>query len=197
MKEFWDNMYKGKEFIYWEKPNKFFAENILNYKPWRILLPADWEWRNWVFSAVRGWDVFCFDISEVWKDKAEVLAKKNNVNIDYTIQDYKNLTYKIDSFDLIVLSYTHFVNHSKKEYQEFLDKYLKKGWIVILEWFSKKHLWRQWWPQNINMLFNIENIQKDFNNYEEIYLKEEEVLLEEGKWHNAKSIVIRYIGKKR
>lgn len=204
MNNFWNKMYSEKEFIYWEEPNKFFAENIVKLEPWKILLPADWEWRNWVFAGKMWWEVFCFDVSEVWKEKALKLAEKNNVEINYEIADFKKLNApwrkcpwgEGNSFDCIVLTYLHFINHSKKEFQKFLDKYLKKWWIVILEWFSKKHFWRNWWPKNIDMLFDLEEIKSDFENYEIIKSEEKKVKLEEGKWHSWESILVRFIWKK-
>lgn len=98
---------------------------------------------------------------------------------------------------MFVLTFTHFINHKKQEFKKYLDKYLKVDWIVILEWFSKNHLWRQWWPKNIDMLFDIETLKNDFKNYEIISLEEKKVILDEWKWHSWESIVVRFIGKKR
>jgi hypothetical protein len=196
MSKFWNEKYSWEDYFYWEKPNDFFAENISKIKPWKILLPADWEWRNWVFAAKLWWEVFCFDVSEVWKNKALSLAEKNNVKINYEIFDFKKLDYPENNFDCIVLTYLHFISHSKKEFQEFLDKYLKVWWIIILEWFSKKHFWRQGWPKNIDILFDLEEIKADFKNYEIIIWEEKEINIEEGKWHNWESILVRFIWKK-
>lgn len=190
-------MYSEKEFIYWEEPNKFFADNIKKYKPWKILIPADWEWRNWVYAAKLWWDVFCFDVSDVWKNKALKLAEENDVKIDYKIYDFKELDYTENSFDSIVLTYLHFINHKEKHFKIFLDKYLKIWWIVILEWFSKKHFWRQWWPQNIDILFDLEDIGNDFSDYEIIKSEEKEIKLDEGIWHKAESILVRFVWKKK
>lgn len=197
MSEFWNKMYEWEEYIYWENSNDFFAESLVWLKPWKILLVADWEWRNWVFASKKWWEVFCFDVSEVWKNKALKLAEKNNTEINYIISDFKNLDYPKNSFDCIVLTFTHFINHKKQEFKKYLDKYLKVDWIVILEWFSKNHLWRQWWPKNIDMLFDIETLKNDFKNYEIISLEEKKVILDEWKWHSWESIVVRFIGKKR
>jgi ubiquinone/menaquinone biosynthesis C-methylase UbiE len=163
------------------------------WNPWIILFPADWEWRNWVFSSKLWWEVFCFDISEVWRNKALKLAEKNNVKINYSISDFKKLEYNENSFDCIVLTYLHFINHKEKEFTKYLDKYLKVGWTVILEWFSKKHFGRQGWPKNIDILFDLNEIKKDFSNFEILKLEEKEVKLEEGKWHNWESILVRFV----
>jgi len=197
MSKLWNEMYAWDEYVYWEKPNDFFAENISWLNPWKILLVADWEWRNWVFAWKKWWDVFCFDLSDVWRDKALKLAEKNNANINYIISDFKNLDYMENIFDCIVLTYAHFINHKEQEFQKYLEKYLKVSWTVILEWFSKKHLWRQWWPKNIEMLFDIDILKNDFKNFEITNLEEKKIILDEWKWHSWESIVIRFIWKKK
>lgn len=101
MSEFWNKMYEWEEYIYWENSNDFFAESLVWLKPWKILLVADWEWRNWVFASKKWWEVFCFDVSEVWKNKALKLAEKNNTEINYIISDFKNLDYPKNSFDCL------------------------------------------------------------------------------------------------
>jgi hypothetical protein len=46
------------------------------------------------------------------------------------------------------------------------------------------------------MLFSKESIRKDFPDFEILLLEEVEVELNEGKFHNGLSSVIRFIGKK-
>ncbi len=46
------------------------------------------------------------------------------------------------------------------------------------------------------MLFSTAEIAADFSNYEIIELAEKEVDLKEGLYHNGKSSVIRFVGRK-
>ena len=196
MKWYWDNKYDWTEFIYWSKPNEYFSEKILELKPWKILLPWDWEWRNWVFAAKIWWDVYSLDWSSIWKQKAENLANKNNVKIDYKISSFKDASYQENFIDCIVLTYTHFINHGNNDYSNFLNKYLKKWWFIIFEWFSKSHLWKKWWPKNIDMLYSLDDIKKDFESYKILELKECDVLLNEWSSHSWESTVIRLFWEK-
>lgn len=52
-------------------------------------------------------------------------------------------------------------------------------------------------PDDVNMLYAKEEILADFENYEIINLTEEEILLEEGKYHVGKGSVIRFVGRKK
>lgn len=203
MKAFWDKRYAEKEMAYGEKPNEFFASQLAQLQSGKILLPAEGEGRNAIHSATLGWEVSAFDISKEGKQKAEILAQNNNVKIEYSVGGFDEIKYKENYFDCIGLIFAHFPAPVKSEYHKILDRYLKKGGIVILEAFSKTQLKfntknpSAGGPKNIDMLFSIAEIKQDFSNYEIIELSEKEVNLKEGLYHNGISSVIRFVGKKK
>lgn len=203
MKEFWDKRYAENEMAYGKEPNSFFATQISKLQTGNILLPAEGEGRNAIYSAKLGWDVSAFDISIEGKKKADLFAKNSNVSIDYKVHGFDKINYKKEYFDCIGLIFAHFPPHLKSEYHKLLDVYLKKDGILILEGFSKKHIKyntenpKSGGPKNIDMLFSIEEIKKDFSDYEIIELSEKDEVLNEGAFHNGKSSVIRFVGKKK
>ncbi|WP_317191615.1 hypothetical protein [Fulvivirga sediminis] len=83
-----------------------------------------------------------------------------------------------------------------------LDETLKTGGLIIFEAFSKTHLELRMknpkvgGPKDLESLFSKEEVASDFANYEPLYFHEELVLLNEGKYHNGESSVIRFVGKK-
>lgn len=203
MKEFWDKRYADKEMAYGSEPNEFFKNQLPKLDVGKILLPAEGEGRNAVFSAKLDWNVAAFDISIEGKKKAIALANKSNVSIDYQVGGFDKVIYNKGFFDCICLIYAHFPAHLKSEYHSILDSYLSVGGIVILEGFSKNHLAnsrgdsKAGGPKNIDMLFSIDGIKQDFSNYEIIELSEVEINLNEGLYHKGKSTVIRFVGKKK
>jgi SAM-dependent methyltransferase len=203
MKDFWDKRYGEKESAYGKEPNIFFKQELLKYTPGRILLPAEGEGRNAIFAAKTGWEVSAFDMSKEGKSKADKIAKENKVEIDYQVGDLNQMEYEENYFDLIGLIYAHFPFESKSRYHKLLDKYLRKGGTVIFEAFSKSHLKlsainpNAGGPKDKNMLFSTEELRSDFKNFDIIQLEETEVFLNEGLYHNGKSSVIRFVGKKR
>lgn len=203
MKEFWNKRYAEKEMAYGIEPNKYFASQISKLKARKILLPAEGEGRNAIYAAILGWQVSAFDISKEGKQKAEKLAAANNVDIEYLVGGFEQINYKEESFDCIALVFAHFAPHLKSAYHKLLNIYLKKGGLVILEGFSKKQIENNTLnpnsggPKNVDMLFSIEEIKQDFSNYEIIELSEKEITLNEGLYHNGKSSVIRFVGKKK
>ena len=63
MKEFWDSRYKSEDYAYGKEPNVFFADQIGNIPPGKLLLPCEGEGRNAVFAAALGWEVDAVDFT--------------------------------------------------------------------------------------------------------------------------------------
>lgn len=202
MKSFWDERYNSEEFAYGENPNVFLTETLPLFKPGKALFAAEGEGRNAVFAAGLGWDVSAFDLSEFGKTKAEKLAKKNQVSIDYTVGDIQTLAYNANSFDALVMIYAHFPASIKSSCHQQLITYLKPGGIIIFEAFSKNHINyntanpKVGGPKDIDQLYSIEEIKKDFQGFEIIEIIETEVELSEGSFHIGLGSVIRFVGRK-
>ncbi len=74
MKNFWNKRYSEKEYVYGEDANVFFAEQLQQITPEKIILPCEGEGRNAVYAATSGWGVHAFDTSIIGKSKAIQLA---------------------------------------------------------------------------------------------------------------------------
>ncbi len=202
-KNMWDDRYKETEFVYGKEPNLFFKEWIQKYAPQTLLMPADGEGRNGVFAAQLGWSVTSFDLSIQGKFKALELAKDKKTSINYIVCDFEQLHFDDLSVDAIGLVYAHFAAEKKSIFHNKLSGILKTGGIIILEAFSKKHIHlnsinpKVGGPKDIAMLYSKEEILLDFINYEILYLEEEEIDLNEGKFHIGKGSVIRVVAKKK
>lgn len=76
MKNFWDDRYSAKDYIYGTQPNQFFKEQIDKLKAGKIMMLGEGEGRNAVYAAMRGWQVDAIDSSPVAREKAVNLAVK-------------------------------------------------------------------------------------------------------------------------
>jgi len=199
----WNDRYSTDEFAYGEQPNNYLKEQLVHLETGTILFPAEGEGRNAVFAAKLGWKVSAFDISIEGMNKALRLAENNQVNIDYQLGELQKLDYKDEQFDAIALIYAHFPFAMKSTYHKTLSNYLRRGGLLIFEAFSKNHLdyiaknEKVGGPKEIDMLFSIEEIRTDFENYEILALEEKEIELNEGLFHNGRGSVIRFVGRKR
>jgi len=199
----WNERYRNEEFAYGVNPNNFLKAQLEKLDKGTILFPAEGEGRNAVFAAKMGWKVSAFDISLEGKKKALRLAETNQVTIDYQVGELQTLDFKAGQFDAMGLIYAHFPADIKSLYHKMLDKFLRKGGIVIFEAFSKKHLDynskndKVGGPKDPGSLFSVDEIKSDFDNYEIIELEEKEIELNEGLVHNGKGSVIRFVGRKK
>jgi ubiquinone/menaquinone biosynthesis C-methylase UbiE len=203
MKKIWDERYSNEAFAFGENPNEFLKETLPQFIPEKALFAAEGEGRNAVFAAGLGWEVSAFDLSEYGKMKAEILATKNQVSIDFTVGDIQTLQYDANSFDALVMIYAHFPASIKSSCHHQLITYLKPGGLVIFEAFSKNHIQynsinpKVGGPKDMDQLYSIEEIKKDFKYFEIIELIETETDLSEGLYHIGKGSVIRFVGRKQ
>jgi SAM-dependent methyltransferase len=203
MDQKWNERYKEEAFAYGKAPNLFFKAWLEKFEPGSILMPADGEGRNGVFAAELGWKVTSFDQSTAGRSKALALAKEKGVGLQYIVGDLEQLQFERESFDAIGLVYAHFAGDKKSLFHQQLDGYLRPGGIIIFEAFSKRHLHfkqldpKVGGPDDIDMLYSTEEIMADLSNYEVLVLEEAEILLNEGKYHNGKGSVIRFVGRKK
>jgi SAM-dependent methyltransferase len=202
MKDFWNNRYSNAQYAYGELPNEYFKKILSGLDPGKILLPAEGEGRNAVFAASIGWDVTAFDISEAGKEKAERLADKHGVGIEYLIGDVERLVFEEESFDAIGLVFAHFPAVIRQKIHHRLSTYLKHSGHMIMEAFSRKHLAyslvneKAGGPKDENMLYSVETIRSDFPDYHILELTETDTTLHEGEYHQGEASVIRFLGKR-
>jgi SAM-dependent methyltransferase len=196
MKDFWNERYAKKEYIYGRTPNEFFKNFIDGQEAGSILLPADGEGRNGVYAAIKGWIVDAFDYSEEAKKKALAWAAQNNVKINYEVADL--LKWQSDKqFDAIALIYVHQPSAIRPEFHKKLINCLNPGGTLIMEVFSKKQIDNDsGGPKDIDLLYDTEFLKNDFLELKIEYLQERLVELDEGNYHNGEASIIRMIAKK-
>lgn len=200
--DFWDERYSVSEYVYGEYPNTYLKEKLETLPTGNILFVGEGEGRNGVHTARLGWNVTAFDISVEGKLKAEKLAYKYNVHIDYHVGELHDLNFEENQFDVIALIFTHFSSESRSIIHKALGRFLRPAGIIILEAFSKKQIKHQvkgdsgGGPKNIDMLYTIEDIQSDFGYLKTLELIETEISLLEGDFHNGVSSLIRFVGQK-
>jgi 2-polyprenyl-3-methyl-5-hydroxy-6-metoxy-1,4-benzoquinol methylase len=197
MEEFWNNRYAEKDFAYGTEPNDFLKDELEKLPAGKILFVCEGEGRNAVFAAKQNWIVEAFDLSKEGKRKASLLAKQNNVSINYQIANASTIEYSENSFHVVVLIYAHFPETIRKSVHEKIIKWLKPGGIVVLEAFNPNQLKNtSGGPKDLTMLYTKEIMTDDFKNLMVQQISTETIELNEGKYHIGKADVIRFVGKK-
>ncbi len=101
----WDDRFKGNKFVLGTDPSPYLAANIEFIKsrvPGRKALDiACGEGRNSIFLAAEGFEVTGLDISEAGLVKSREWAARENLRIDFRIQDLEGYEFS-ETFDLII-----------------------------------------------------------------------------------------------
>lgn len=192
MKDFWNERYAETEFVYGTEPNRFFKEQIDKLKPGKILLPADGEGRNSVYSAHQGWDVTAVDYSRSGREKALKLAADHDVEITYDIADLSEYDFGVNRFDATAFIYVHLPRSIIKEVYSNIIKSLRSGAPIIVEVYSVNQLGRDsGGPKDERVLYTEEKLRKLLSGTDIEWMEETEIKLKEGKYHVGKAMVIR------
>ena len=197
MNNFWNERYKTNNYAYGIEPNSFLKNQLKNMTPGKILFPAEGEGRNAVYAATKGWQVTAFDQSTEGKRKADLLALQKGVKIDYKIGNFEFVEFPSESFDCIALVFAHINPVKREEYHKKLISFLKPGGKLILEGFSKNQIKNNsGGPRDIDMLFSGKEMENDFGSLLKLDISEEEIILDEGSFHQGLASVIRVTGIK-
>ena len=202
-KDFWNERYCNEEYIYGTLPNEYLKEKLKDLKAGKILFPAEGEGRNAVYAAVKGWESEAFDQSEEGKKKALLWARKNNTEIFYTVSNVENIEYSTSSFDALALIYAHFPIDHRRDFHQKLTQLVKPGGYLILEGFSKlQQEYQQRDPQSggpkdTEMLYDLEELKRDFENFDIKEAVVETIVLNEGNYHKGEASVVRIFAIKK
>jgi len=198
----WDERYSAQEYAYGTEPNVFFREQLDLLPAGTLLLPAEGEGRNAVYAARHGWTVTAFDQSGQGKIKAEALARKHNVRLNYIVGDALTISFPSDHFNAAGFVYTHFPEQIRKEIFRDVIHSLKKNGVIIMEVFSTRQIDYQkehqsGGPKEIDQLYTAGIVQDLLEGCSVSLIQETEVRLSEGMFHNGLASVIRCVARKR
>jgi len=197
VKQFWEERYGAEEYVYGTTPNEFFAGQLTLLKPGTLLLPGEGEGRNAVYAASLGWDVTAIDLAKAGKIKAEKLAAKFGVQVNYIVSNLVSIELPEEHYDLIALVYAHFPPELRASIHQKMVRCLKIGGILALEGFSKKQLGNpSGGPKNEAMLFSKEELLSDFIGLKTLKIEESTTFFQKGLYHQGNAEVIQYIGIK-
>jgi 2-polyprenyl-3-methyl-5-hydroxy-6-metoxy-1,4-benzoquinol methylase len=197
MKEMWNKRYAESEFAYGVNANSFFKSKIDIYQPGTILLPAEGEGRNAVYAARNYWDVYAFDFSEEARKKAMLLAKENNVKINYFCSSFQEIELPWNFADCLALIFIHIPDEIRTRIHRKMLNYLRPGGKIILEAFSKEQIDKSsGGPKDVSMLYSEEELREDFKSLTEMKIELVEENLDEGSHHSGIASLIRLTGIK-
>ena len=198
MKQFWEERYAESEYVYGTVPNEFFKSFLDQHPAGRLLLPAEGEGRNAVYAARHGWMVTAFDYSENARQKALALAGQDGVTLDYQVTELRLFDFPEAAFDVVGLFFVHLPPADRAYLHQQVIRSLRPGGKVALEAFSKEQLaFQSGGPRHEAMLFDTRLLSSDFSGLQIPFLKQEKILLQEGRYHQGEASVVRMLANKK
>ena len=200
--EFWDKRYSEPAFVYGTEPNQFITELSAHYKPgMKALAVGDGEGRNGVWLAKQGIEVLSVDMSSKGLQKAQKLAKQNNVKIKTKCVDLTKWNWPKNQYDIVILIYVHFNANIRSEIHRKILDALKAGGLVICEAFNLDQIkfqkkYNSGGPKTTEMLYSTEILKQDFCGTKILILNEMDIELTEGEFHKGTAAIVRGIFQK-
>ncbi len=198
MKKHWDERYSADEYTYGIEPSSWFKEIIETLPAGRVLIPGAGEGRDAVYAARLGWQVTAFDQSRQGKIKAIKLAMEEGVKICYEVADVESFHPDQEKYDLIALVFLHLAPEVRRRFHQKLHLWLNPGGMVVVESFHPRQVYNNsGGTKEISLLVTPEQLADDFVSLEIIENKQIVTTLNEGKLHQGKADVVRFLGKIR
>lgn len=198
MKDMWNERFSEEDYAYGMEANDFLKTQLSKLpENSKVLCIADGQGRNSLFLAKNNMLPTAVDFSEVGIQTIQKIARENNVTIETFCEDLNTFEMGIEKWDAIVSIFAHLPLSIREHVHHKIEKALKKNGLLILEGYAPEQLnYNTGGPKNLEMLFTIEQIEKDFSTLRPILLQKITRDIHEGKYHNGTSVVIQFVGRK-
>ena len=196
----WNVRFGTEAYIFGTEPNDWLRRHAAEWAAGaQVLCVADGEGRNSVWLAKQGHNVDAFDISEVGVMKAESLASKSKVTVNFNVASCDDFVWKVGHYDGVAAIFVQFADPTLRTrlFQNMVSS-LKPGGVLILQGYTPKQLdYGTGGPKVLSHLYTPEMLREAFRALDIQVLQEYEAELKEGDGHNGPSALIGLVGKKR
>jgi cyclopropane fatty-acyl-phospholipid synthase-like methyltransferase len=196
----WDERYAGEDYLFGTEPNEFLVSQRHWLKPgMSCLAVADGEGRNGVWLAQQGLHVLSVEASAVALDKAKILARQRDVEIDFEQADLAQWQWGENRFDMVAAIFIQFAPPGLRE-QMFagIRHCLKPGGLLLLQGYTPRQLeYKTGGPPVVENMYTEALLRNAFGDMEIMHLREHDEHIGEGAGHSGMSALIDLVVRKR
>lgn len=194
----WNERYSEEGFAYGTAPNDFLVEQRSRLPSnGTCLALADGEGRNGVWLAGLGLEVTAVDLSEVGLTKAKRLAEEAGVRITTQVADLGVFDLGEASWDAIVSIWAHVPAPLRASLHARVVRALRPGGVFVLEAYTPAQIaLGTGGPKDPSMLMTLAGLREELAGLEIENGEERERMIDEGKYHQGKSAVVRLVARK-
>ena len=196
--KFWDDRYRGEEFVYGKTPNTFLRERCgAIVAGGKVLCVGAGEGRNAVFLASLGYHVVAVDGSAEGGRKTRALAAEQEVTVETITADLATFDIESEAFDGIVSIFCHLPPTVRKTLHHNVVGGLTAGGALVMEAYTPAQLQLDTGgPQVAAMLYALDTLREDLNGLSFEHAQELERNVVEGRFHTGRAAVVQLIGRK-
>lgn len=195
---FWDERFGQSQYIYGTEPNAFLADSLAQLpSSGRVLCICEGEGRNAVFLAKQGYKVTGVDVSPEGKNKAEKLAAREGVSIEYLLSDLNDFDFGEAKWDAIISISAHLPSATRANVYPRVFDSLKPGGVLLMESYHPNQLeYGTGGPKDVDMLVSLDILREHFSELETLHAAELEREVTEGTHHTGNAFVTQFIARK-
>ena len=129
-RERWNQRYADKELVWSAGPNQLLEDEVKGLVPGRALDLACGEGRNAIWLAEQGWQVTAADFSNVGIDKARMISKKRNIDVEWIVADVTEYSSE-HLFDMVTVLYLHTGPEEREQWMARARDALAPGGVLL------------------------------------------------------------------
>jgi SAM-dependent methyltransferase len=194
----WDKRFSTPEYVFGEAPNAFLVSQAALIEKGQALAVADGEGRNSVWLAQQGLSVDAFDFSSPAIVKAQALAAKHKVKVNFTCSDWQSFDWPTAHYDLVAGIFFQFAApNERSQLFEKINKSLKPGGLLIIQGYGKNQLkYNTGGPGKLDHLYDDALMREAFVGYEVLVCNTYETSITEGAGHSGMSALVGFVARK-
>ncbi len=189
----WEARFATPDYAFGKEPNYFLksCRQILPRRG-RALAVADGEGRNGVWLAEQGLAVVSLDFSPAAQNKARALAAERGVEVTFVRADVHAWDYPHAAFDVVVEIFAQFSQPAQRAIKwHGMRRALKSGGVLIIQGYTPKQLqYGTGGPKQLENLYTHAMLEREFGDFRDVKIVEEERNMREGASHAGMSAVI-------
>ena len=189
----WQARFASADYAFGKEPNYFLkSRRELLPRRGRALAVADGEGRNGVWLAEHGLDVVSLDFSPAAQTKARALATERGVKVAFIEADVHAWDYPQSAFDVVVEIFAQFSPPTERAIKwRGMRRALKSGGLLIVQGYTPKQLhYGTGGPKQLDHLYTRTMIEREFGDFRDLQIVEEEREMHEGASHAGMSAMI-------
>jgi SAM-dependent methyltransferase len=189
----WEARFATPDYAFGKEPN-YFLQSCRKLLPQlgRALAIADGEGRNGVWLAEQGLDVVSLDFSPAAQKKARALAAERGMKVTFVQADVHAWDYPQAAFDVVVEIFAQFSSPSERAIKwRGMRRTLKCGGVLIIQGYTPRQLhYGTGGPKRLENLYTRTMLEREFGDFRDLNIVEEERDMREGISHAGMSAVI-------